>query len=81
MVANYGTWATGTTGTGTGTGGWGGAFKYAKDKLGNVSMTLSGTDCLIDMQTYLDTKKVVPAFATAMKANGLAPNKAADMRA
>ena len=69
VLSNYGTWATGTT------SGWGSAYKYTLDKFGNISMTLSGTACYIDIDSYIKNNKynVVPAFKTAMEANGLDP--------
>lgn len=63
---NYGTWATGSTSK------WGKAFKYAKDQLGNVSMTLTGTSDLIDIDTYLKEGKVVAAFNANPEACGKA---------
>lgn len=72
VLSNYGTWATGTTSH------WGAAYKYTLDKFGNISMTLSGTGCYIDIDSYIkyDKKNVVPAFKTAMEANGLDPYEA-----
>lgn len=72
VLSNYGTWATGTT------SGWGAAYKYTLDKFGNISMTLSGTGCYIDIDSYIKNNKynVVPAFKTAMEANGLDPHDA-----
>jgi len=70
VVGNYGTWATGTTSK------WGNAYKAVLDYYGNISMTLSGTACYIDIDQYINNKKVVPAFKTAMEANGLDPHEA-----
>ncbi|MBQ9640609.1 MAG: cellulase family glycosylhydrolase [Bacteroidaceae bacterium] len=70
VLSNYGTWATGTTSK------WGLAYKAVLDYYGNISMTLSGTHTFLDIDTYLKTKKVVPAFKTAMEANGLDPYEA-----
>ena len=72
VLSNYGTWATGTT------SGWGAAYKYTLDKFGNISMTLSGTGCYIDIDSYIKNNRynVVPAFKTAMEANGLDPHDA-----
>ena len=69
VLSNYGTWATGTTSK------WGSAYKYLLDKFDNISMTLSGTACYIDIDSYwkYNKKKVVPAFKTAMEKNGLDP--------
>ena len=64
VVGNYGTWATGTTSK------WGSAFKAVLDHFGNISMTLTGTGDFIDIDTYINNRKVVPAFEAAMKANG-----------
>ena len=69
VVGNYGTWATGTTSR------WGNAYKAVLDYYGNISMTLSGTGCYIDIDQYINNKKVVPAFKTAMQANGLDPHE------
>ena len=56
VESNWGTWATGSTSK------WGKAYKAMLDHYGNISMTLSGTHCLIDILTLLNTGKVVPAF-------------------
>ncbi|MBO4822290.1 MAG: family 43 glycosylhydrolase [Prevotella sp.] len=56
VESNWGTWATGSTSK------WGKAFKAMLDHFGNISMTLSGTACLIDIDTLLNKNKVVPAF-------------------
>lgn len=53
---NYGTWATARTST------WGNAFKGMMDHFGNMSLTLTSTDVYVDMDTYLKTGKVQPAF-------------------
>ncbi len=65
VVANYGTWATGTTSR------WGKAFKAVLDHFGNISMTLTGTGDYIDIDQYIKNKKVVPAFSDSMAVNGL----------
>lgn len=67
VLSNYGTWATGSTSK------WGAAYKYMMDKYDNVSMTLSGTACYIDIDDYLYRNTLTPAFKTAMEANGLDP--------
>lgn len=67
---NYGTWSTGSTSK------WGNAFKYMKDHLGNISMILSSTADLIDIDKYLKEGKVQAAFSDKMKANGLSPYEA-----
>lgn len=56
VPGNMGTWATGTTSV------WGNSFKAMMDHYGNVGMTLTGTADYIDIDTYLNTGKVVPAF-------------------
>ena len=56
VESNWETWATGSTSK------WGKAFKALLDHYGNISMTLSGTSCLIDVDTLINKKKVVPAF-------------------
>ena len=69
VEGNYGTWATGSTSK------WGNAYKSVLDYYGNISMTLSGTACYIDIDQYINNKQVVPAFKTAMEANGLDPHE------
>lgn len=69
VLSNYGTWATGHTSK------WGGAYKATLDYYGNISMTLSGTACYIDIDDYINKRKVTPAFKTAMEANGLDPHE------
>ncbi|MBR3455269.1 MAG: cellulase family glycosylhydrolase [Bacteroidaceae bacterium] len=66
VLANYGTWATGTTSN------WGALYKALLDHYGTISMTLSGTDTYLDVQAYLDNGTVRPAYQTAMQANGYA---------
>ena len=66
VEANYGTWATGSTSK------WGKAFKACIDYYGNISMTLSGTSCLIDVDTLINAGKVVPAFGGYEEACGKA---------
>ena len=56
VPGNMGTWATATTSS------WGRGFKAMKDYFGNISMTLSGTACYIDIDTYINEGRVVPAF-------------------
>lgn len=70
VLHNYGTWATGTTSK------WGKAYKSVLDNYGNISMTLSGTSTLIDIDVYRSTKKVVKAFTDDMKAHNLDPDEA-----
>ncbi len=66
VVANYGTWATASTTK------WGYAYKAVLDYFDNISMTLSGTDCYIDVDTYLNTGKVTGAFDNIWEACGAA---------
>ena len=56
VLSNYGTWATGRTSV------WGITTKNVYDHYGNISMTLSGTDCLIDVPKLLKTGVAEPAF-------------------
>ncbi len=53
---NHGTWGTASTSK------WGNAFKALLDRYGNISMTLTGTADYIDIDTYLNSRDVVPAF-------------------
>ena len=64
VVGNYGTWATGSTSK------WGNAYKAVLDYYGNISMTLSGTGCYIDIDEYINNGKVVPAFQGIEEACG-----------
>lgn len=64
VAANMGTWATGTTSH------WGKAFKGVMDYYGNISMTLSGTACYIDIDKYLADGTVTPAFNGEKEACG-----------
>ena len=66
VESNYGTWATGRTSM------WGTVFKAVHDHYGNISMTLSGTSCLIDVDTLINKNKVVPAFGGLEEACGKA---------
>ena len=66
VESNYGTWATASTSK------WGAAFKAMLDHYGNISMTLSGTDCLIDVEQLLQDGSVVPAFGGLEEACGKA---------
>lgn len=56
VESNLGTWSTGSTSK------WGECFKALHDYYGNISMTLSGSHCYFDWDTYDKTGKVVPAF-------------------
>lgn len=66
VVPNYGTWATGRTSY------WGRCFKATLDYYKNISMTLSGTACLLDIDVLLNQKKVTPAFGGMEEACGKA---------
>ena len=66
VESNYGTWATGSTSK------WGKAYKACLDHFGNISMTLSGTGCLIDIDQLLKDGSVVPAFGGLEEACGKA---------
>jgi len=66
VESNYGTWATATTSK------WGKVFKGTKDHFGNISMTISGTDCLLDVPRLLNDGSVVPAFGGLEEACGKA---------
>ena len=66
VYPNYGTWATSTTSS------FGQEYKYVHDQLGNVSMTLSGTATYLDIDTYLRSYKVTPAFNALEEACGKA---------
>ena len=63
---NYGTWSTGSTSK------WGMCYKAMIDHFGNISMTLSGTGCLIDIDQLLADGSVVPAFDGEEEACGKA---------
>ena len=66
VLSNYGTWATGRTSV------WGQITKNVHDHYGNISMTLSGTACLIDIDKYLANGTVTPAFGGLEEACGKA---------
>ena len=70
VYGNYGTWATASTSK------WGKAYKAILDYYGNVSMTLTGTGDYIDIDDYINKKKVTPAFKAAMEKNGVDPYEA-----
>lgn len=63
VESNYGTWSTGSTSK------WGVCYKAMLDYYGNISMTLSGTACLIDIDRL---PTVVPAFGGEPEACGKA---------
>lgn len=64
VESNFGTWATASTSK------WGKAYKQMIDHFGNISMTLSGTACYIDIDSLLQHNKVVPAFRGITEACG-----------
>ena len=66
VESNLGTWSTGSTSK------WGVCYKALHDYYGNISMTLSGSHCYFDWDTYDKTKKVVPAFDANPEACGKA---------
>ena len=66
VLPNYGTWATGSTSK------WGKAYKAMLDYFGNISMTLSGTGCLFDIDGLLQTGYAMPAFGGLEEACGKA---------
>ena len=66
VESNYGTWATGSTSK------WGKAYKAMLDHYGNISMTLSGTGCLIDVDALFQTGAALPAFDGLAEACGKA---------
>lgn len=66
VLPNYGTWATGRTSV------WGHITKNVYDHYENVSMTLSGTGCLIDIDAYLNNNVVTAAFGGLEEACGKA---------
>ena len=66
VESNYGTWATGRTSV------WGTITKGVYDYYGNISMTLSGTACLIDIDKLIADGTVAPAFDGLEEACGKA---------
>jgi hypothetical protein len=66
VLPNYGTWSTGSTSK------WGKAYKAMLDHFGNISMTLSGTGCLIDIDELINNNNVTPAFGGLEEACGKA---------
>ena len=66
VESNYGTWATGRTSV------WGSITKGVYDHFGNISMTLSGTGCLLDIDRLLAIGQVSPAFDGLAEACGKA---------
>lgn len=66
VLPNYGTWATGRTSV------WGNITKGVYDYFGNISMTLSGTGCLLDIDKLLATNTAYPAFDGLAEACGKA---------
>ena len=66
VESNYGTWATGLTSK------WGLAYKAMLDHYGNISMTLSGSSCLIDIDEWINKNRLTPAFGGIKEACGKA---------
>lgn len=66
VESNYGTWATGRTSV------WGSITKGVYEHFGNISMTLSGTGCLLDIDRLLAIGQVSPAFNGLEEACGKA---------
>ena len=66
VESNYGTWATGRTSV------WGSITKGTYEHFGNISMTLSGTGCLLDIDKSIATGQAVPAFDGLAEACGKA---------
>ena len=66
VESNYGTWCTGRTSV------WGNITKGVYEHFGNISMTLSGTGCLLDIDKLLANNQVSPAFDGLAEACGKA---------
>ena len=66
VYPNYGTWSTGSTSK------WGKAYRALLDHYENISMTLSSTSCLFDIDTLLQKNKVKAAFNEMEEACGKA---------
>ena len=66
VESNYGTWSTGSTSK------WGQCYKAMLDHYGNISMTLSGTHCLLDIDNLIKTGKAEPSFGGEPEACGKA---------
>ena len=66
VESNYGTWSTGSTSK------WGQCYKAMLDHYGNISMTLSGSHCLIDIDKSIKSGKAEPAFGGLEEACGKA---------
>ena len=66
VESNYGTWSTGSTSK------WGQCYKAMLDHYGNISMTLSGSHCLIDVDDLLKTGVAKPSFGALEEACGKA---------
>ena len=66
VESNYGTWCTGRTSV------YGTITKGVYEHFGNISMTLSGTGCLIDIDKLLETNTAYPAFDGLAEACGKA---------
>lgn len=67
VESNYGTWATGNTSK------WGVGYKAILDHFGNISMTLSSSDCYLDWNKSNSTGHSYPAFKDALEKDGKDP--------
>lgn len=63
VVGNCGTWGTGST------SGFGLGFKAVADYFGNIGWTLTHTHDYLDIDYYLETQTVRPAFSTKLENN------------
>lgn len=67
VESNFGTWATASTSK------WGVGYKAILDHFGNISMTLSSSDCYLDWNKSDATGHSYPAFKDAMTKAGKDP--------
>lgn len=63
VSANYGTWGTASTSK------WGLAWKAVHDHYGNISMTLTSTDCYLDIDALIKNGRTQPAFGGMWEAS------------
>lgn len=63
VASNLGTWGTASTSK------WGNAWKAVHDYFGNISMTLSATECYLDIDAYMNSGKVTPNFGGTTEAS------------
>jgi hypothetical protein len=56
VASNYGTWGTASTSK------WGNAWKAVMDHFGNISMNLTSVEDYIDIDAYINSGQVKPAF-------------------